>query len=171
MMPINISMDDLIIRNLENNELLEAYKCINQKKENFRTLGRTSEFSFDDIKQRYLETLLSSLEFFCGIFYKENIIGIIKGRMEVSNHRELCLLSFILLEEYRGSGMGSKILVAFEDYFYYNFSVDKFCAMIMYNNKKINSFWIKNGYEIKRVTKGTSDDNSMGMMILEKGRD
>lgn len=170
MMPINISIDDIVIRNLENSELVGAYKCIDQKDENFRALGRTSKFSFDDIKQRYLETLINSLEFFCGIFCKDNIIGIIKGRMEVENHKELCLLSFILLDEYRGYGIGSRILSAFEDYFHYNFSVNKYCAMIMYNDKRINDFWIKNGYEVKRVTKSTGSDFSMGMMILEKGR-
>lgn len=170
MMPINILVDDIVIRNLENNELFDAYKCIDQNEENFRILGRTSKFSFDDIKQRYLETLINSLEFFCGVFYKDNIIGIIKGRMEVESQKELCLLSFILLEEFRGNGIGSKILLTFEDYFYINFSVNKFCAMIMYNNNKINKFWIKNGYEIKRVTKSTGSDFSIGMMILEKGR-
>jgi hypothetical protein len=41
----------------------------------------------------------------------------------------------------------------------------------MYNDKRINKFWIKNGYEVKRVTKSTSNDYSMGMMILEKGRE
>jgi hypothetical protein len=42
--------------------------------------------------------------------------------------------------------------------------------MIMYNNNKVNKFWIKNGYEVKRVTKSTGSEFSIGMMILEKGR-
>jgi RimJ/RimL family protein N-acetyltransferase len=110
---------------------------------------------------------VNSLEFFCGIYREGKIIGIIKGRIETKNTSELCVLSFILMEEYRGKGLGTRLLTNFESYFSENFSIDKFCALIMEDNKGAEKFWIRNGYKIARVTRGIGVN---AMVVLEKIR-
>lgn len=167
-MPIEITRDDISIRNIQNNELIDIFSFINQSEDNLKALGRDCSLSFEDIKQRYLETLISSLDFFCGIFYKDKIIGFIKGRMESKNQYELYILSFLIIEEYRGIGLGSKVLSLFEEYFYSNFSAKIFYVMIMEDNKSAYQFWKKNGYTIKRIIKGSEENDLMSIIILEK---
>lgn len=169
-MPVNIMNGDIAIRNIEKEDLLEALKCVNQSNESVVAMGRTSIFTIEEIQQRYLEALINSMEFFCCIEYKGIIIGILKGRLESKNPNILCLTSLILLEEYRGLGLGSKILNNVEEYFSRNFCVDKFYSLIMENNKRARQFWINNNYKIARVTMGLEEIGSPGMIILDKYR-
>jgi GNAT superfamily N-acetyltransferase len=150
-MPVNITNGDIAIRNVEKEDLNEVLRCVNQSNESFVVMGRASLFSIEEIYQRYLETLINSMEFFCCIEYKGIAIGILKGRLESKNPNELCIMSLILLEEYRGLGLGSKILKSVEEYFSNNFCVCKFYALIMENNKRARQFWINNKYKIARV--------------------
>lgn len=166
MMPIEINKEDILIRNLENNELLDVFKCISQSQDNLKALGRDCGLSFEDIKQRYLETLISSMDYFCGIFYKGKIIGFIKGRLENKNKYELYILSFLIIEEFRGIGLGTKVLTLFEEYFYSNLSTRVFYVMII--DKSAYHFWEKNGYTIKRAVKGSQGFDLKSMIILEK---
>jgi ribosomal protein S18 acetylase RimI-like enzyme len=167
LLPIKIDFEDMIIKNIESKDFGEVCKCVNQSKESLRALGREDIFSINEIEQRYLETLVNSLEFFCGIYIDGKVIGIIKGRIETKNMNELCVLSFILMEEYRGMGQGTRLLANFENYFSCNFSIDRFCALIMENNKGAEKFWARNGYKIARVTRGVGLN---AMVVLEKIR-
>lgn len=168
MMPISIQDGDITIRNLKNSELVEVYNCVNQSHDSLKALGRNSAFSLEDIKMRYLETLINSMEFFCGILYKDKIVGLIKGRIEYKEQNQLFIMSLMLIEDIRGKGIGTKTLGAFEDYFFKNFSTNKFCALIMENNKSAQKFWIKNGYKFIRATRGIGIDEGSCMIILEK---
>ena len=167
-MPVNIINGDIAIRNIEKEDLSNVLRCVNQSDESVVAMGRASIFSIEEIHQRYLETLINSMEFFCCIEYKEIGIGILKGRLESKNQNELCLTSLILLEEYRGLGLGTKILESVEEYFSSKFFVKKFYALIMENNNRAQQFWINNNYKIVRVTMGVEEIGSPGMIILNK---
>lgn len=169
-MPVNIINGDIEIRNVEKEDLNEVLKCVNQSNESINAMGRVSLFSIQEIQQRYLETLINSMEFFCCIEYKGNKIGILKGRLESKSPNELCIMSLVLLEEYRGQGLGSKILKCVEEYFISNFCVDKFIAIIIEDNKRAVQFWTNNNYKIARVTKGVKEIGSPAMIILDKAR-
>jgi GNAT superfamily N-acetyltransferase len=169
-MPVNIINGDIIIRNIEKEDLIDALRCVNQSDESVVAMGRASLFTIEEIHQRYIETLINSMEFFCCIEYKGIAIGILKGRLESKNPNELCLTSLILLEEYRGLGLGSKILKSVEEYFSNNFCVDKFYSLIMENNKRARQFWVNNKYKIARITMGLEEIGSPGMIILDKYR-
>lgn len=169
-MPVKIINGDITIKSLEKEDLNEVLRCVNQSNESFIDMGRASLFSLEEIYQRYLESLINSMEFFCRIEYKGTAIGILKGRLESKNPNELCIMSLILLEEYRGLGIGSRILESVEQHFSNNFCVDKFYAIIMENNKRARQFWINNKYKIARVTMGVEEIGSPGMIILDKHR-
>lgn len=168
--PINICSDNITIKNVEINELNRVLECINESADNYKALGRDQPMNYFEIEQRYLETLMNSLEFFCGIYLNDKIIGIIKGRVENKNEREseLWILSYLFLKEYRKIGNGTKILKVFEEYFLNNYSINKFCILIMNSNEMGQNFWIKNDYAVARVTKLTGNSNFSEMIILEK---
>ena len=167
LIPVKISVNDIEIRNIEKSELNEVLLCVNESEDSFSVLGRTKPFTYNDIEQRYLETLISSLEFFCGVYLNGSIIGIIKGRIESKNCNELWILSFLLSGKYRGKGMGSNVLEAFENYFLHNYSIEKFCVLTYENNKRSHEFWKKNNYKLARITK-TSNEVELSMVIFEK---
>lgn len=167
-MPVNFINGDIAVRNIDKKDINEVLRCVNQSDESLTSMGRDSLFTKEEINERYLETLINSMEFFCCIELKGKTIGILKGRLESNNPNDLFIMSLILLEEYRGLGLGSRVLKYAEEYFSNEISVDKFYALIMENNSRAIDFWSKNGYKIKRVTFGAEDIKSPGMIILEK---
>jgi GNAT superfamily N-acetyltransferase len=168
LIPVKINVDDIVIKNIESHELKDVLKCINQSSDNFKLLGRDTAFTCEDLRQRYLETLISSLEFFCGIYINNQVIGIIKGRIENKSSSELWILSMLLLEEYRGNGIGTRALKAFENYFHQNFSIEKYCVLIMEGNIRGQRFWNRNSYKLARITKSVIGFSEKDMIILEK---
>lgn len=167
LIPVNISFEDYEINNIKFNELNDVLSCINQNYDNIKALGRSAPLDIEDIKQRYIETLINSMEFFCGIYYKKVLIGILKGRIEVKNLNELWLLSLILNKEYRQNGLGSKILKHVEEYFESSYSIEKLCAVIIEGNNDGQRFWKKNDYILNRITRG-NNINEPGIVIMEK---
>ena len=168
LIPVNIVKGKYIIRNIESTELNEVLCCINESEGNYLSLGMKKQLTIDDLRQRYLETLTNSLEYFCGIFYNDKIIGIIKGRIENKVLKELWVMSYLIIKEFRGKGIGTSIIKYFEEYFRYYYSIDKYCALVIENDKKGHNFWAKNQYQLTRITSGTGIDD-ISMIIFEKG--
>ncbi|SKA94453.1 Acetyltransferase (GNAT) domain-containing protein [Caloramator quimbayensis] len=167
MIPIKIIKNDYVIRNIKLEELNEALNCINRSEESYKTLGRDNYLTFDDIMQRYLETLTNSLEFFCGVYIEEKLIGIIKGRIENNIQKELWLMSIIVLEKYRMKGFGTSIIKDIEEFFIKNYSVKVFCALVVDDNISGKYFWNKNDYKMVRTIKGMIS-NDKNMTIYKK---
>lgn len=168
MIPIKIVEDRFVIKSIEAEDLTEIVKCINQSEDNLRTLAIDGVLTYKDMRQRYIETLMNSLEYFCGIYINNKLVGIIKGRIENKVLAELWILSIIFLEEYRNKGIGTEVLVAIEKNFYNNYRIKHFCTLVINNNTRAKSFWEKNGYNLVRAAKVESDENSMNAMIFEK---
>jgi ribosomal protein S18 acetylase RimI-like enzyme len=168
MLPVNIEIEDYIIKNIDTRDIPKVLLCVNQDEESFMSLGRGDEFTIEDIKQRYMETLVSTLDFFCGIYYRKDLIGILKGRIENKNTIELWILSYILLKEYRSNEIGTDILNEFEKYFFYNYSIDNIFVLTTENNSKGHSFWVKNQYEKKRVINNMMDNGNTNMIVFGK---
>ncbi|WP_168190032.1 GNAT family N-acetyltransferase [Caloramator sp. E03] len=167
MIPIEIVNDNYVIRNICLEDLEKALDCINQSEENCKILGNEEYISYNYIMERYLETLTNSLEFFCGVFIDEKLIGIIKGRIENNMQKEIWIMSFIIMEEYRNKGLGTNILKSFEDYFLKSYYIKIFCAIVFDDNISGISFWVKNGYIKSRIIKGMVTNNK-NIIIYKK---
>lgn len=168
LIPVNIVKGNYIIRNIESSELDKVLLCINENEENYLSLGMKKQLTIDDLRQRYLETLTNSLEYFCGIFYEDMIIGIIKGRIENKDLKELWIMSYLIIRKFRGKGIGADIIKYFEDYFSYYYSVDKYCVLVIEDDISDHNFWTNNKYKLTRITTGTEIDD-ISMKIFEKG--
>jgi hypothetical protein len=168
MIPVRISINNISINNISPEEFNTVLSCINESDDNYRVLGRNDPMTYDEIEQRYIESLMNSLEFFCGIYMKNNLIGIIKGRIESKCEKELWILSYLFFNQYRNQGNGSEILSYFENYFFDNYNINKFCVLIIENNDLGKKFWNKNGYKVARITKANKFNTISEMMILEK---
>lgn len=168
MIPVNITINDIVVKSIEADELKTVLILVNESEDNQLALGRENPMNYYEIEQRYLETLMNSLEFFCGIYLNNKLIGIIKGRIENKTEKELWILSYLFIKEYRNKGMGSEILKLFEEHFQFKYYINKFCILIMENNEQGQKFWERNAYSITRITKAINFNNVSEMVILEK---
>lgn len=168
LIPIYLQLDNYIIKNIDSNDIMKVVNCVNQDMESYVSLGRGSEFSIEDIKQRYIETLASTMDFFCGIYSSNELIGILKGRIENKSSTELWILSYILLKEYRNNKIGSYILNRLEDYFIYSYSVKNIYVLAIETNQKGQNFWINNKYIKKRIIKNILDNGNTDMLVYGK---
>lgn len=169
MIPVKIVNEGIVITNIEHGSLHSVLKCVNESAESRLAMGRESELSYRDVEERYMETLLSSLEFFCGIYVEEEFAGIIKGRLENKNRVELWILSFILMEKYRNKGIGTKVVEYLEDYFSTGCNVSDYYVIVTQANKQGRDFWASRGYNVARIAKDIYE-NQRGTIIYEKRR-
>ncbi len=168
LIPINIVIGNIIIKDINYEELSQIHILLNESNETSDILGKEDNFELDEIKERFLESLSSVSDFFLGIYLNENIIGIIKGRFENRSCTEVWFLTYMLSKDYRGRGVGSKILNNLENWFKDNYCICKFCVLSYEESTKSINFWNKNGYEFLRKTKIKHSVKSGAVIILEK---
>lgn len=142
MLTLNLEVEDFLFRDIKKDELDLVLKLYNESEEAMFATGIDRRLSIDDIREKYLEVLVSSHEFFIGIFTKDEIemIGIIKGRIDYDNNEELWILSFLMNSNYRNSGIGKKCIN----------------TLIAFMNKT---------YDIKTVFTGIIAINAIGIMF------
>lgn len=168
MIPVNLNYDNLLIKNIDTEEVADVFNCINESLENCRALGKESLFTFEEIFQRYLETLTNSMEFFCSINMEGKIIGILKGRIENKTSKCLWILSLLIREEYRDRGIGRKVINSITEYFTENMGVEYVYVLVLGENKRSIEFWKGNCFEHSRAIMGERYDDSLKNMIVLK---
>ncbi|SKA75277.1 Ribosomal protein S18 acetylase RimI [Clostridium sp. USBA 49] len=167
MFDININMDNMVISNIERQDILYIKDWINNQ--NLSYLNNTKPIDFNELYERFLEYYVSENEFFLKITNDDNLIGIIKGRIEFKNLNEVWIWNFIIDEKYRGNGIGSKIIDSIKNYFLNSFGIYSFYTVACEKDIKALKFWNKNGFEISRISKGyfNINGNDFDMFILK----
>lgn len=168
LIPVNIKIGSITIRDISYKELPEIHMLLNESHETKVLLGKKEKFQFEEVKERYLESLSSISDFFLGIYLDEKIIGIIKGRFENRSCTEVWFLTYVLGEKHRGNGIGSNVLKELEKWFGEFYSIYTFCIFAYEDNARSLNFWNKNNYKILRKTKIKHEANSGSVIILEK---
>ncbi|CDF58133.1 GNAT family N-acetyltransferase [Thermobrachium celere] len=162
MIPVNIIKDDLTIRSITKNDLDNIYRLI-QDLNHYEQLVKQEELNYEYIKSRYIETLANSMEYFCIILKNDNIIGFLKGRLEIKNKLESWLMALYMKNEfnrYKGDVLG-----IFEEYLANLYRVNTFNVVI---NEDNSEFWIENGYLFNRKMNYT--DGYLNSHIYTKRR-
>lgn len=80
MIPIRIKNEKLTIKSINKKDLSNLYNLIRELNYS-KNLYQDSNLSFDYIKNRYIETLINSMEYFCGIFSKNELVGFLEGKV------------------------------------------------------------------------------------------
>jgi GNAT superfamily N-acetyltransferase len=76
---------------------------------------------------------------------------------------------FLLDKNYRGSGLGSKIIKSVQDYFSQGFGICDFYTGLCDKDTRLIKFWTKAGFKLIRVSKGFFNVNEReeDMLILK----
>lgn len=167
LIPINIIIGDINVRDINYEELPQIHKLLNEKSGTKTVLGKEENFGFEEIKERYLESLSSVSDFFLGVYLEEDMIGIIKGRFENRSCTEVWFLTYILGIKHRENEVGKNILGEVESWFRENYSICRFCVLT-YEDNNIMKFWNQNGYNLLRKTKIKHEGENGLVVILEK---
>ncbi|SHJ00159.1 GNAT family N-acetyltransferase [Lutispora thermophila] len=149
--------------------VLELY---NETDDSMLATGISNRLSLDDMEEKYLEVLISSHEFFVGIFSNSvgNLIGVLKGRIDYDHSDEAWITSFIIKKDYRNEGIGYKTINAFISFMNKTYDVKKFNAGVISKNDKGINFWIKAGFKHIRTIENYIDFNDCyeDFIILRK---
>ncbi|MEF9934603.1 MAG: GNAT family N-acetyltransferase [Clostridium sp.] len=165
---MNIKLGDIVVKDIIYEDLPKIHSLLNESDDTKSLLGKKESLQFDEVKERFLESLSSVSDFFLGIYKENNIIGIIKGRFENKSNTELWILTYLLGESYREKGIGTDTLKEVEKWFDENYSVHRFCVFAYEDRNRAINFWNKNGYQFLRKTKIKHPINSGAVVILEK---
>ncbi|MEA4827948.1 MAG: GNAT family N-acetyltransferase [Clostridium sp.] len=156
MFDIKLKFNEIEIVSIEKEDLLNIYKWLKNESEymNEYDMNLVDELQF---YERFLEYYVSECEFFLKINQCNQLIGIIKGRIEFKNPNEVWITYFILDSNVRNAGLGSEILQAIVKYFNKDFGIVNFYAKIEEFSQSID-FWKKNNFSILKIYKNLGTD-------------
>ncbi|KZL93835.1 GNAT family N-acetyltransferase [Clostridium magnum] len=165
MLELKINFNDINISNIDEHELTEIQAWM--EVENQFAYG---EDSLEELYERYLESYISECEFFLKINNKDELIGILKGRLELKNPNEVWIWFFYLNHEYRNASIGMKIIQELMNYFFDEYGIDIYFTRIIKENEENIVFWKNIGFKIVRIVKDfyCIDGKSMDMLIMKK---
>jgi Acetyltransferases len=165
MLELKINFNDISISNINEDDLTQIQAWME-----FENQFAYGEDNLEELHERYLESYISECEFFLKINKKEELIGILKGRLELKNPNEVWIWFFYLNNEYRNSNIGMKIIQELISYFSDEYGIDIYFTRIIRDNEENIGFWKNVGFQIVRMVKNfyCIDGKSMDMLIMKK---
>lgn len=167
MFDINIYMDNVLISSIERQDIVKIQKWINYQ--NYICEDKAERLGLKEFYERFLEYYVSESEFFLKITKDDEMIGILKGRIEFKNPNEVWIWYFILDNKYRGMGIGSRIIKNIKSYFFNNFGINNFYVGVCERDVEALKFWNKSQFKLIRVSKEYFNINNkkIDMLVLK----
>jgi RimJ/RimL family protein N-acetyltransferase len=170
MFDIDIQFEDISITSIKSGDIMSVQKWLNLQQ--FYCNRSEEPVGFEEFYERFLEYYISEGEFFLKINKSDELIGLLKGRLEFKNPNEVWLGFFIVGHDHRGKGLGSEIIRKVSDYFFSSFGIDIFYTGVADNDVRLAKFWKKNNFELLRVSKNYFNINGRerDMLVFKKGK-
>ncbi|MHC6179026.1 GNAT family N-acetyltransferase [Clostridium sp. JNZ X4-2] len=165
MLDVEIRLRDVEISNVYQQDLIGIKKWMEMKK----TFAE-EERNLDKLTERFLESYISECEFFLKIKKREELIGILKGRIEFKSQNELWIWFFYLDKIYKDSDLGNVIIKELMGYFSKEYDAAVFFTRIIKNEIENLNFWKQMGFSVVRRVKNFYNINNryMDMIIMRK---
>lgn len=173
MLTINKQVDNLIMKDITKEDLRKVMDLYNQNELNIYATGIGRRMSLKDVREKYLEVLVNSHEFFTGIFLDQEsslqLIGVIKGRIDYENSEEAWISSMLIDNRYQRQGIGTKTARALIDMLNRSYDVKRFYIGIIAGNEIGMSFWQKLDFNYYRTIEHYIElDNQASDFIIMK---
>lgn len=168
MFNIDIDFDNIRIMNLEKEDIYNVKEWIGNQKV-FSTEDELN-YGVKEFYERYLEYYVSEGEYFLKILCGNELIGIIKGRIEFKNPNEVWIMCYLIDVKFYNNETSNKIINEFLKHLYNNYGIRNFYTFVSSNNLDMLKLWTSNNFEIIRKTKNflkTKNENK-NILILEK---
>lgn len=153
MLSINLDVEDFLFKDISKEELDLVLNLYNESYDSMFATGKDKDLSFDDIKEKYLEVLINSHEYFSGIHLKnkKEMIGVIKGRIDYDDDEKFWISSFLIGKKYRNEGFGKKCIDAIITYMRETYDVKTAIVGVISTNTSGVSFWKNIGFNYSRT--------------------
>lgn len=167
MFDINVNVEDIRISSIERQDIVKIQKWINYQNHTYE--HEREPLGLKEFYERFLEYYVSENEFFLKITKEDNLIGILKGRIEFKNLNEVWIWYFIIDNKYRRAGYGSRIIKAVESYFWSSFGINNFYTGVCEKDSEALRFWNRNQFKLVRVSKEYFNINGrdLDMLVLK----
>jgi len=166
MFDVHFDIENISVSSIEKEDVLSVQHWINNQYINSEI---EKPLMFKDFYERFLEYYVSENEFFLKFNMNDKLIGVIKGRIEFKNSNEVWLWYYLLDNEHRTQGLGSKIIKSIIKYFNVELGIFDFFAGVCEKDIGIIRFWKKNNFKPIRISKDffNISGEDMDMIILK----
>ncbi|MCB2292511.1 GNAT family N-acetyltransferase [Clostridium algoriphilum] len=168
MFNIDISFEDISIRNVEEQDVLNIKNWIDNQQ--ISDIEAGLNYGITEFHERYLEYFVSEGEYFLKVLCGSEIIGIIKGRIEFKNPNEVWIMCYLVEIKLYDDEISKTIINEFLKHLYDNYGISNFYTFVSANNQDMLRLWKSNDFEIIRVTSSflEIDNEDKDILILEK---
>ena len=168
MFNIDIVFDDVSILSVDKEDITQIEGWINSQQVFNSEAGKN--YVIKDFYERYLEYYVSEGEYFLKILCGDELIGIIKGRIEFKNPNEVLIMCYLLEYRLYEDDISTKIINEFLKHLYKNYGIYNFYTFVSSKNHDMLKLWKKNNFEISRVTSNflEIDSEDTDILILKK---
>ena len=164
---IDIQFDDISITSIERDDILLVQNWLDFQSS--FCIDIEEPFDKKEFYNRFIEYYVSECEFFLKIQSQGKVIGVMKGRVEFKNPNEVWISYFLLDRSVRCKGLGSAIFIRVSKYFDNSYGIHNIYISVAENDTRAIKFWLKNNFELKRVSKNffNINGNATNMLILK----
>lgn len=165
MLDVELRFNDISISNIDNRDLPQIQAWMKLQKQLLH-----DEMNLQELKERFLESYISECEFFLKISKREELLGIIKGRLEFKNPNEAWIWFFYIDDKYRNTNLNNEIMERLLNYFLCEYDINIFCTRIIKNDIDSLEFWKNIGFKSIRMVKDfySIDGKHMDMLIMKR---
>lgn len=159
MLNVNFVYDNISVNSIEKKDMEKVGMWLSKKNDINNKIFNLKEFN-----DRFLEYYISESEFFLKVEISNEIIGIIKGRIEYKNENQIWFWYFNIEEK----SLSSLVLKQTIEFFKNQFSIDDFYAIVD-EKSGLMEFYKDNKFILSRVSKNffKSENDNLDMFILK----
>lgn len=164
MFNIDIVFDDVSIMSVEKEDIINIEKWINNQQ--VFNIDARKNYGIKEFYERYLEYYVSEGEYFLKVLCGNEIIGIIKGRIEFKNPNEVWIMCYLMEFRLYDADISSTIINEFLKHLYKNYGICNFYTFVSANNLRMLKLWKSNNFEVSRITSNFLEGGSQDKDIL-----
>ena len=168
MLNLSFNFYPIFVKAVNASDMGDISIMLNRDLSNSNVVERKS-ISINKLRLRFIENFISSDDFFLKIQYGNEIIGIIKGRINFENS-SAWISMFYIESDYRKRGIGKCVYSEVEKILYSEYMINLISVSITLNEYEEFMFWHNFGFSINRIVNNFYDyyDEKIPMVILNK---
>ena len=147
MLDISYQDENLYFVNICKNDLSELLIWYNSIQDYMYGTGIDKPITLKEMQEKFIETAISTHDFFAWIVNSENDrVGIIKGSVKSQNNEAIWINSLLIRSEYRRKGYGKNAVNKLIDYIEKFHNIKRAFVSVVEDNKGGLEFWSKLGF-------------------------
>jgi RimJ/RimL family protein N-acetyltransferase len=172
MLTLNIQNNVVYFRDIKLKDLTKVLTWYNKVDEFKFATGIDHPITFEVLKQKYAEVLISENEFFVGIYTckEEEMIGILKGNLKLEAGNIMWISSIVIDPAFQNMGYGTETVNLLINYVKLNNKINEVYLAVIEDNLQGRTFWLKQDFQVLRKISNhiKLQDKSQNVIIMFK---